>query len=330
MEKKALAIIIPTYNRLDCVKYYLDTQLEAFQNCGIDVVIYDSSEDSEVRDYVLKLCESGFQNLIYKHYHGEKNTRAIDEKVFSACREMCSDYEYIWFSSDGTVFQIENLWLSISNYIKCRYDVIVLNHINARNEEDKYYCDSKTLLHDCGWILTMLGAGIVSTKVMEETMKQFPTSSKKNFWLWYPLAYFYLFAERPIKAVWLGCQNVYLENPFRTDAFWKVNGDALWQWGEVWVESIEALPGFYDDVKDDVIRSWDAHAHLFSVKGILGMKAQGQISFSDVIRYKKYLGKITDTKPIWFYIITLFGNQRALSWVRKIYREMKEKRAEKP
>lgn len=325
MGKKTLAIVIPTYNRLECVKYYLDTQLESFQCCGIDVIIYDSSENSDIRNYVLGLCESGFQNLIYRHYSGQNNMRAIDEKVFSACCEICLDYEYIWFSSDGTVFQIENLWPSIHRHIKYGYDLIVLNHVNASNKEDKYYIDSKALLHDCGWILTMLGTGVVSTKVIKATIDHFPISIKENFWLWYPLAYFYMFAGRPIKAVWLGCQNVYLENPFRTDAFWKANGDALWQWGKVWVEAIDDLPPFYNDVKDDVIRSWDIHAHLFSIKGLLGMRAQGQISFSDVIQYKKYIGRITDTNPIWFYIITLFGNQTVLSWIRKIYRITKKR-----
>lgn len=325
MKKKPLAIIIPTYNRLNCVRYYLEMQLEHFQRHNIDVIIYDSSDNDDIRLCVEVFQRTGYENLVYRRYEESLNTKAIDEKVFAACCEMYPKYEYIWFSSDGTVFKIDELWPSICRGMEGMCDLIVLNHQNAFNQVDTVYNDSKTLLHDCGWILTMLGTGIVSSEVVQEAVERFPTTSREAFWLWHPLAYFYVFAARPIKAVWLGCQHTYEENPFRTDAFWKVNGDALWQWGEVWVQAIEALPPFYDEVKPYVMKSWDEHARLFSLKGLLGLRAQGQISFADVVKYGKNIGKITNTWAMWFYIITLPGNQAALSWVRKMYRIMKRK-----
>lgn len=328
MKRKKLAIIIPTYNRLNCIRYYLETQLGHFQTHGIDVIVYDSSEDSDIQSCVSEFCEAGFDNLLYKRYDNGGDTRAIDDKVFSACCEFCMEYEYLWFSSDGTIFQIDKVWPSVSSGIEQHYDLLVLNHINASHREDQLYSDSRTLLRDCGWILTMLGTGIVSTNVIMEVVRRFPVSNREHLGLWYPLAYFCVLAERPIKAMWLGCQNTYYENPYRTDAFWKVNGDALWQWGEVWVQAIEALPPFYDEVKADVIRSWDKHAKLFSIKGLMGMRAQGQITFCDVVKFRKYIKRITDTGVMWFYIITLPGNQLVLSWIRKIYRAIKKARRE--
>lgn len=327
MNKKPLAIIIPTYNRLDCVQYYLETKLSAFRECGIDVIIYDSSDKDDIRQCVQRLCDAGVENLIYRRYDGRLNKKAIDEKVFAACSEFCLEYEYIWLSSDGTVFHIERLWPSICRAMKENVDMIVLNHQNADNALERRYENGRELLHDCGWILTMLGAGIVSGEVVREAVKHVPISGRDNFLLWHPLAYFYVFAERPIQALWLGIQNTYEENPYRTDAFWKVNGDALWQWGEVWVQAIESLPACYNEVKEPVLKSWDKYARLFSVKGLMGLRAQGQITFSDVVKYKRYIPKITDTNVGWFYLITLPGNQAVLSWIRKIYRTIKRKRS---
>lgn len=329
MEKKKLAIIIPTCNRLGCIRYYLETQLERFREYGVDVILYDSSDDDGVLNCADTFCRSGFQNLIYKRYEEAGNVRAIDDKVFSACRELHGQYEYIWFSSDGTVFQIDSIWPSVSRGMEQGRDLLVLNHAHSSNIADRTYTDSRALLQDCGWILTMLGTGIVSARLIRETVERFPVTSRTDFWLWYPLAYFYTLAGRPVDAVWLGCQTPYRENPFRTDAFWKLNGDALWQWGKVWVESIEALPAFYDDVKAGVIRSWDAHTRLFSIKGLMGMRAQGQITHSDVVRYRAYIKKITDTKAVWFYIITLPGARTLLSWVRRMYRAIQKKGRER-
>ena len=323
MYKKPLVFIIPTCDRLECIKYYLDTQLESFNKHNIDIVIYDSSMNDDVRHYVERLIKCGCKNLAYKKYDSY-NQRAIDDKVFCACREFSCQYEYLWFSSDGTVFQIDNLWEEVFACIKNRYDLIVLNHKHSDNKEKQLYFETKKLLLNCGWILTMLGAGIVSADVVCKAVNDFPPESKENFWLWYPLAYFHAYAEQPFKSIWLDLDCAYCENPFRKDAFWKLNGDALWQWGEVWVSAIESLPDYYDDVKQEIIRSWDKHTRLFSPKGLMGMRAQGQIKMSDVTAYRKYIPQITDTSLFWFYLITLPGTKNLLKIIRNIYRLSKK------
>lgn len=325
MSKNSLAFIIPTCDRTECVKYYLDAQSENFNKYDIDVIIYDSSTSNNLKDYVEGLVKNGHKNLIYKTYKSD-NQRAIDDKVYCACREFCCQYDYLWFSSDGTVFQIDNLWDDISECIKNNYDLIVLNHKHSEIQDRQLFFETKTLLYSCGWILTMLGMGIVSGKVIYNAVINYPVDSKENFWLWYPLSYFYEYANQPFKSIWLAGDCSYYENPLRKDAFWKLNGDALWQWGEVWVSAIESLPEYYDDVKQDVIRSWDRHTRLFSLKGLLSMRAQGQIKFSDVKAYRKYIPQITDTNLLWFYIITLPGTQKILKIIRNIYKNNKKYR----
>ena len=44
-----LGFIIPTYNRPECVEYYLTSQMEAFAAREINVVVFDSSKNDDTR-----------------------------------------------------------------------------------------------------------------------------------------------------------------------------------------------------------------------------------------------------------------------------------------
>lgn len=326
MSKKRLALIIPTYNRPQCVDYYLGKRLNQFAERNIDVIIFDSSTSEETKTTVQKYQKKGAKNLFYSYFHEEQiDIRSIDRKVYIACKKYAECYDYLWFSSDGTVFDIKGLWNELSAAMEVEADYIAVNHIMADDFQRRQYSDSRNFLCDYSWELTLIGANIISTKHLLKAVRQYPVITGDDFWYWLPLACFHLFAYQKIKAIVLGNSCPYEMNPLRADPFWKKNGDTIWQWAKIWPEAIDALPAYYDDIKEIVIRSQEEHMHVFTIKSLLGMKASGQISFKDVVRYKTYLVRVTETSILWFYVITLFGNRRILTAIRGIYRKVKKR-----
>ena len=45
---KKIAVCIPTYNRIDLIREFLETQTEIYFNNNIDIWIYDSNEGDEI------------------------------------------------------------------------------------------------------------------------------------------------------------------------------------------------------------------------------------------------------------------------------------------
>ena len=49
MEKNLLAVIIPTYNRPENITFCLNAQMSALSARGVDLIIFDSSENNETQ-----------------------------------------------------------------------------------------------------------------------------------------------------------------------------------------------------------------------------------------------------------------------------------------
>lgn len=68
------------------------------------------------------------------------------------------------------------------------------------------------------------------------------------------------------------------KNRYIRPSFWLVSGNLLWQWGKIWVESIEALPEIYKKEKQETILSHDKNMKLFSIKKLISVQEWGNIS----------------------------------------------------
>lgn len=329
-DKKKLAFILPTSNRPASISYYLEKQIDAFSSCKIDVIVFDSSDTDETKQIVERYQKQGISNLIY-HFFVEKeiDKRAIDRKVYTACKLYAAQYEYLWFSSDSTVFDIVSLWNELEFAMNEKLDYIVWNHIQEKHPKERYYNDSRFFLLEYSWVMTLLGANVISSKCLLEAVHQFPVSNGDDFSFWIPLAIFHLFSERKINAKVLGHPLPYAMNPARGDPFWKQSGDTLWQWAKVWPEAVDALPCYYNEIKENIIRSQEKHMKMFTFKSLLSMRASGQIHLQDVIKYRTNISRVSKT-PIWcFYLITILGNRKLLTMIKKVYKSMKLRGEEK-
>lgn len=261
--------------------------------------------------------------LHYDRYEGNKaDLRALDKKVFTACQRYMNQYKYLWFSGDGTVFDIALLWGDIQMLMAQDTDYIAVdstqfNTWKKRKDGTEHYTDSKAFFNECAWLLTLIGANIMRCEHAAKVVEKYPVLRSDSFPFWIPMAFLRLFSEKPIHAAALRKKDAYYVNPKRTEAFWMTNRDVLWQWAVTWPEAVDALPEYYDSVKEFVIKEQN-RGRLFSLKGFLKLKAMGNLPLADVKRYRAYFKRVSDV-PIWaIWLISRFG-EKVLPWLYKAY-----------
>lgn len=300
--------------------------MDAFADCKIDVIVFDSSDTNETKKVVDSFQKQGKKNLFYHFYKEEDvDRRSIDRKVYTACRMYAAQYEYLWVSSDSTVFLISKFWEELKSAMIEKCDYIVLHHIQEKYPQGRQYQDSRTFLLEYSWVMTLLGANIIATRHLLQAIQKYPVISGEDFWFWIPMSIFHLFANKRINAKVLVCPSPYIMNPDRKDPFWKQSGDVLWQWAKIWPKAVDALPPYYNGIKEHIIRLQEENMHLFTIKNLLSMRACGQISLQNVRKYRKYLPRVTKTPIFCFYCITILGNQRLLMWMKRFYKAIRAK-----
>lgn len=330
MVSKSMAFIVPTYNRANGVAYYLDKEMPVFAEKFVDVIIFDSSESDETKRVVEAYRHEHPEyadSLHYDYYcEGKADLRAIDRKVYTACKKYADAYAYLWLCGDGAVFHIETLWDDVLSAIQRKADCILLHDTKSRPTETCVYDSAEMLLKDYCTALTLLGSAIFSSECVREMVAQCPVITGDDFWLWLPLSFFHAKAAKEIYAEVVCNGNLFEINPHKGESFWVQNGDAFWQWTKVWPEAINRLPECYNDIKDEIIRKQSKE--VLSIKGLLGLKASGTLTVARISAYRDDITKTTRIPLLAFYLIAALGNVKALAAIRSIYRRIRYKKGE--
>ena len=90
--KNLLAICIPTYNRVEFVREFLEERLELFRNFGIDVYVADSGDDGKTKEYIESI--SGYD----VYWMGFPSDMQSNVKVYECMKNsvFTDNYEYLW------------------------------------------------------------------------------------------------------------------------------------------------------------------------------------------------------------------------------------------
>lgn len=307
-----ICLIIPTHNRPDAVKAYLNILYKENSFKFADVVFYDSSGDNLTQDIILN---SDIKGIFYKRYDGRMQNNAIDYKVYSAANEYINKYKMICFSSDGTITHLPKI-IPIIKHMPDNIDLIVINNANEKRQIN--YTDSKLLLYNYGWRMTALNSTIVSTKFLKLAAKALPIDSHIQKGLWIPMCYFNACCDGNINAILLEDKDLWTVNPNIKTSFWRKSGNALKQWGKDWCDAVDSLPSYYDDIKNSTILSHDRYQKIFSVKSVISLREEGNITFDKVKGFLPYCKRVTKTSILWFYIAA-FIPRSFLKIMKKLY-----------
>lgn len=122
-----------THNHPDVVEQILGLILEDYNSHGIDICIYDDSDNDDTRTVVDNFINSGAGNLFYVDIHGVKGA---DDKYLHIAMGvgLPKKYDYIWPCKDRTFFRGASLDKLEQLCNEDKYDVMMLVDENDRWE----------------------------------------------------------------------------------------------------------------------------------------------------------------------------------------------------
>lgn len=272
---------------------------------GVDIIIYDSSNDSRTEATVINFNIEGCNNVIYDRWTGKWDGVSLDRKVMDAYKKYCERYDYIWAHRDGLLINPEGMERAILPLLEENLDLIVVNTL-CRDIEgigNRKYTKSSELFRDQCMQMTVLGATIVKGNIIKDIVNEIPLESGKTYGLWQPMAFFYYFNDRPFSAKSI-VDDIWLANSGApSSSFWKKN--TMHQWCGMWYEMIMNLPEVYDRAKKDVLKVKMSDFHPFTVHNLLGLRSVGGLNIKMVNKYRKRLPYICDTSESSFYIVSI-------------------------
>lgn len=321
---KTMCLIIPTKDRPDAINAYLASQAYIAGQLDIDILIQDSSESDKTRRIVEEWQRQHLCKIDYFYYtESQKCNSSIDEKIQEISQIASKKYTYLCFSSDGTILQMKRVWSYVESYFHQGFDLIIQGTERLDGQNEVYFNEGATLLQKCIWRMVALNSTIVSSKFMLACLA-FNIQKGDPQDLWIPMIYFRVIAARSdVRSVYLYMPGAVKVNPFISESFWRVQGLALWQWGERWCIVIDSLPSQYNGVKASALLSHDAHCHIFSPISIIGLRAYNNFSLADIKRYKHYINRVTRT-PVWFFIlVAMLIHPTFAKILKRIYKQWK-------
>jgi len=304
MSEVGFVTIIPTHNRPEAINYLLTITARLHRQHGVDIIIYDSSDNSDTEKVVKKFIDLEYYNVRYERYTGKFDGFSLDDKLIAAYEQFSEEYRYIWICRDGLVPILNEFYDKIRYYDKRNVGCFIidtLSRVDGLRIEKAYSAkeDCACLLREQALRLQTLGMLIFSSEFVKRLIKKEPIS-EKNYSLWQMAAPLHAFAKDPFEIIFLTA-NVYAPNIFSSKQhFWGSAENALEQWASRWYTVIMEMPDAYASVKKECLMIYTVDFHPFTCKAILEMRAYGGLNRSLLNRYKKYLPEVTRT-PLWFF-----------------------------
>lgn len=303
-EKKRLGIgiIIPTCNRPEAIEYLLNVAALLLRRQGVDIIIYDSSEEDDTKNIVNKFIKNGFYNVIYSKYMGKYDGFSLDHKLIAAYEQYVDCYEYVWICRDGLIPVIDEFIEMLRFYAKKNIDCFIVDTKARVNNLDivKQYSsidDCEDLLLEQASRLQTLGMLIFSKRLIRSLIEKEPLR-EENYSLWQMAAPLHLFAKTPFIIIFI-TRNVFAPNIKASSThFWSKGENAIQQWGYRWCNVLDSLPKEYNNVKDRVKMIYTVDFHPFTIGTVLRMRAWGDLKFKTIKKNACYLKQVTKT-PIW-------------------------------
>lgn len=301
-ERYGLAVVVPTCNRNEIIRHWINILGKEAYLYGCDLIFYDSSTNDEKYQLYSFVSKSGYPNIKVIDYEGEVKD-ALCPKIYAASKMAACDpsYKYIWLVRDRSIPNIASIWSHIEHIVDSHMDfsVIYPHYIEPRFYGHSVYTDCAKLLKDWCGEMTSLGSILFSKEILYQLVENYPVDDS-NYGLWLPIALFHCIAQRPFKAYFLSYASfTYL--PY-TGSFWIKNSTLLWLFAERWNKMVDQLPAIYYEVRETVRQFEGWNIPPFGKELVLSARAAKDISLSRLYYYRNDLKRCAPQK-----IPMLFG-----------------------
>lgn len=321
-----LALCIPTYNRSDMLRELITKSIAIYQIYGIDVYIFDSSEDTETEKVVEK-HRGIYSNLSYIRIDPSVHSNMKVYKIYQYFQQNML-YEYIWICSDYIRWS-ENVVKDVCQSLDIGYDLIVVNQRDVENVGTRVYSDKNEFFLDCAWHMTQYGTSVV----------KMGTLLKKVDWKY--MTERYMIPERINHShVALYFEQLSIMDSFkalhvsveRSDYFVSILKDKsgwyqhpFFVWCKCWSSMIEALPNCYQ-YKDKVMKKHGVNSRILGLDNLIKLRDENIYSLKVYKQYKVEIERTTDVNPVLVFMIALMPRHFFTFLSKKVKYEKKMKK----
>lgn len=299
MEERKITVVIPTYNRFDCMKYFFENCFMKYTGNLFTFEIHDSSEDDRVKEYI---DENIGDCPILKYF---KYDPSIDGnvKTMRALRAVSSDYSYLL--RDGLIVDFDKLekLLYQINFTKFSVLSFLFKKNNKLSDGLTVYNDIVKFCHDNFTTLTLFGASVVRNEIFNAALPQL------DKYLDFCSPFTYLCSIFEGLAVIPGiCSRLEIPcvqgNPFGHTSGWMEAKREMETFCYAYYKSVILLPEIYEPM-EKLLKCHNDERKLFSLKNSLRSRANGNITLKIVKQYRKYI-KATVSHPFPVYLSLCF------------------------
>lgn len=315
-----LALCIPTYNRPEVIREFLEKRFFYYWLHGFDIYIYDSSEN----DYTESIVHTWIKKYEKLHYVKVDSKIHSNLKVYNIFKEFGESlrYDYLWVCADAISWS-ERVLNSVTKAMQRGYDIIIPSYRDVENIGNKEYTDENELFLDCAWHMTLYGATILKVSSMltkvnwDGLIEKYIVPECINHS--HVAFYFEKISElENWSAIFLSFNKEDMPmSSFKKASGWK--RETFYVWCYCWPTMINKLPDIYKN-KNEVIKKNGVNSRVLGYSNLKTLRKEKILDREIYQRYKKEWGHLTDVPRFTIWILSWIP--RNLLFDRYYYKEL--------
>ncbi|MDD3138282.1 MAG: hypothetical protein PHX08_04830 [Lachnospiraceae bacterium] len=311
-----IVLFIPTMNRYQSVKEYIDTSIDICLAHNICIYIFDSSTNDETCQYINQIIDNkNCRDIILYKRVQDYPDKTTDLKVMEGFEEIKNIAEYVWLCGDGVIANIELCLKYVNSSIKDGSDVIYFEYEKKEDRDGIRKCnDNVEFFSQYGWGATSYGATIISTKLIDtELLKNLYKNYRNTGFLYWHFLFTQLSKNDSLNIQIVNTQYFHKNKYKKTNASYG-NGKFLKFWVENWSNAVYGLPEIYESHKAEVAKDIGNNLHLYSPHNLIKLRGTNNLEKNQVYNYHDKFQLVTDVP---FNVIALYTYFP--KWLAKIY-----------
>lgn len=302
---KLISVIIPTYNRPDCIKFFLENIIhEEFTSFQFE--IYDSSTNDDTKDIFDRYSKA----LDCISYHRCPSDLSSDQKIELAFLNTETDFVYLTGDSHCQKFhELENIILKKNDLTSLdllrleniKYDYFSKD-INSSLYDKFLFEDNQIMFAKHYFVnLTMWGCSIIRANVIKKTIQsgyfdKYRKLAKAPDWIYAFGVTDYLSSHSSANRMAIVYTDTWLNYPNQKASSWLRDERWFSIAFEQFNNSMDLLPAEFNPVKKAIVK--DHHdAAIVSKKTLLRLRINNVLTFRNAKKYKSSITKYDNVYP---------------------------------
>jgi hypothetical protein len=289
-----LTICIPTHNRREVLEECLASVLPQAESLGVGVCVSDNCSSDDTWQLLETLKKQHPWMQVVRH------TRDIGYRNNLIGAVLASRAQYVWPLGDKLVLLPGALEFMVATLVDLHPDAVVVNGcaFTAFSTGDRAYSAPQSCLTELGWWTTLCGATVSPGKAWVDALHLQPPN--RDFPQVVAL-FSYLASLSAPRVLFLSRVFIQYGESARENQVAGYCAERLLEtWGRGWHDTVMSLPDVYSsDEKLRAVRSKSEHGGPFDFRGLVRLRAQGQLT-AQTLRADQIPLQAAVSTPWWF------------------------------